>query len=235
MSQRLIEERQRRILGITAAGKLIPVISGSDSAPLSDPTLNPPVEAPPVDPASGGTGVLDPAAAPPAGKTYSEAEYAALQRRMQAADGTAAQYQAKLKEFEDANKSEIERAQSAAQEAIARAEAAEQALLQEKVNNAFLISNKHTWHDPETALQLLDQSAIEIADDGSVRGIDAAIEALAKQKPFLINTAANTQPAPPKTNGGTPTGHQPSKSQKPVDSKEENRKKLLAKYQNLSR
>src|SRR6185369_6084194 len=124
MSQRLIGERQRRILGITATGKIIPIISGSDTAPI-DPAMAPPVE-PPADPASGGT-APDPMGAPPAAKTYSEAEFAALQRRMQAADSTAAQYQAKLKEFEDANKSEIERAQSAAQEAIQRAEAAEQA------------------------------------------------------------------------------------------------------------
>lgn len=233
MSQRLIQERQRRILGITAAGKVIPVISGSDSMPLVDPAAAPPVVDPVVDPASGGT-IPDPAAAPPAGKMYSEAEYLALQKRMQAADQNTATTQARLKEFEDANKSEIEKAQSTAAEALARAEAAESALLQEKVNNAFLISNKHTWHDPETALQLLDQSEITVADDGSVQGVDAAIEALAKKAPFLINAAANITPVPPKPTG-TPTGNQPAKQGKQTDSKEEQRKKLLNKYPVLGR
>jgi hypothetical protein len=231
VSQRLIEDRQRRILGITAAGKIIPVISGSDSMPLADPAA-PPAD-PMVPPASGGTDpVVDPAA-PPAGKQYSEAEYLALQKRMQAADQNNAAYQAKLKEFEDANKSEVEKAQSTAAEALARAEAAEQALLQERINNAFLTSNKHTWHDPETALALLDQSQIEIADDGTVRGVDQAIEALAKQKPFLINASANTNPAPPKP--GQPTGSNPPKGAPKADSDAEKRKKLVAKYPQLGR
>lgn len=227
MSQRLIEDRQRRILGVTQSGRIIPVICGSDTVPVPDPAIPPPD--PSAPPASGGT-VPDPVGAPPAGpKTYSEAEYQALQRRMQAADQTAAQHQARLKEFEDANKSEIEKAQSAAQEALQRAEAAEQALLQEKINNAFLVSNKHTWHDPETALQLLDQSQITIGDDGQVHGIDAAIEALAKAKPFLINAAANQQPAPPKPQG-QPTGNQPPKKSAGTDSDADKRKALMKKY-----
>lgn len=50
--------------------------------------------------------------------------------------------------------------------------------------------------DLDGALKLADRSAIEIGDDGTVSGVDKAIEALQKDKPYLFNTST----------GGTPSG-----------------------------
>lgn len=55
--------------------------------------------------------------------------------------------------------------------------------------------------DPETAVLLLERNqAVAVADDGSVTGLDEALKALIKEKPFLVK--ATTQPV----DGGAGTG-----------------------------
>lgn len=101
----------------------------------------------------------------------------------------------RLKAIEDKDKTELERATSAVQEKDAKIKELEDALKQERLNNAFLSSNDFAWHDPEDALRLADMSAVEIADDGKVKGLKEALKALAERKPHLVK---------PKESGGDP-------------------------------
>ena len=60
------------------------------------------------------------------------------------------------------------------------------------LQNAFLLENTVTWHSPADALALADLSAVETADDGTIKNPDAvkaAITELAKKKAYLVKAA----------------------------------------------
>lgn len=44
------------------------------------------------------------------------------------------------------------------------------------------------FQDPEDAYRLADLSEVEVSEDGKVTGVDKALEALAKKRPYLIKT-----------------------------------------------
>lgn len=126
-------------------------------------------------------------------RQYTAEEYERLMQRMKAADRRASSAENKVKEFEKAGQTELEKAQSEAQENLARAETAEKALQDERIANAFLSSNDVTWHDPADALQMLRSrymDGVEIGEDGKVSGIKAAITKMAKEKKYLVNSGS---------------------------------------------
>lgn len=47
--------------------------------------------------------------------------------------------------------------------------------------------------DPDAAYALMDRSRVQIGDDGVVSGVKEALEALAKDKPYLVGKAGSTQ------------------------------------------
>lgn len=166
--------------------------------------------------------------------TIDKAEHDKVVARMNAADKAKGEAEkrlnetlARLKEFEDKDKSEIEKAQADAAEAQKRAEEAETALKRERINNAFLLHNSVTWHNPEKALALLDLSEVTISDDGTVVGMDKAIEALAKSDAYLVKTEDTPGGSLPPS--GAPAGSGP-KGQKQLD-----REALRKKYPALNR
>lgn len=114
------------------------------------------------------------------------AELARVRARMQAADRRASAAEAKVKEFEDKDKSELQKATETAQEATRALEEAQQKLRDQQMLVAFHSSNKYDWHDPSLALKELDTELITVEDDGTVKGMDKALEKLAKAKPFLV-------------------------------------------------
>ena len=133
-----------------------------------------------------------------------------------------------LKEIEDKDKSEVERANAKMAELELKLEENNAALQQERIEKAFLASNKYTWHNSERALALVDLADVVI-DDGKVTGLDKALEKLAKSDPYLIKTADD----PPNGSGptGTPAGSGEGKGGKgAVD-----REKLMVKYPALRR
>lgn len=160
--------------------------------------------------------------------TVSQEEYDKLFARMQAADKAKAAAEAKAKEYEDKDKTELQRAQSEAEEAKKALEAAEEELKRSRINNAFLSSNKHEWHNADRALALLDLSGVEIDDSGNVVGIDKAIDALAKSDPYLIKSSPEGGSGA-KDASGAPVGKAGDKKEK-VD-----RDRLLEKYPALRR
>lgn len=87
--------------------------------------------------------------------------------------------QAQLSEAEKlkARNSELE---AAAREATERARAT-------AVSAAIkLAAAAQNFRNPETAAKLIDRAGIEVADDGTVSGVDAALKALAKAEPYLL-------------------------------------------------
>lgn len=128
-------------------------------------------------------------------KTYSAEDYDRLMARMKAADRRASTAETRVKEFEKAGQSDLEKAQTEAQEAAKRAEAAEQALNVERIANAFLASNSVNWHDPMDALKMLRSDfmdGVEISEDGRVTGMKDAIKRMAREKKYLVNSESGT-------------------------------------------
>lgn len=153
----------------------------------------------------------------------------AADRAKSAAEQALALAQAQLREYEDKDKTELQKAQRDAQEAAARAEAAEASLKKERINNAFLLNNTVAWHNPQTALNLLDLSDVTISEDGTVKGIDKAIEALQKSDPYLVKPKDDT-----KGDDLGPSGSQVGSGSKDGKGKT-SREALLEKYPALRR
>lgn len=62
------------------------------------------------------------------------------------------------------------------------------------------------WHDLGVVLQLVDRAEIDYDDNGNPKGVDKALRALAKAKPFLLRdaTAGPSAPQPPNVNVTNP-------------------------------
>ncbi len=233
MSQRLacITSPPNTVVGYRKDGRPIYNIAGG-----SVDTVVPPVAVDPSAPAPTADPVGEPkAAADTAGAedVPTDAERAlermrAADRAKSAAEAALLETQKKLREFEDKDKTELERAKRDADEFKAQAEAAQTALKQARVNNAFLTHNAYSWHNPETALSLLNLSEVTISDDGKVTGLDKAIEALAKSDPYLLKEqdtkGSDLPPSGSKVGSGTKDKGGSA-----------DREKLLAKYPALRR
>lgn len=84
--------------------------------------------------------------------------------------------------------------------------------------NAFLSDNTHAWIDPAAALKLLDDSNIEIDENGVTQGLKPALDKLAKDKPYLLQ--AKPKPTP------RPSGDQPRGGRSGKKTPEQQRKTL---------
>lgn len=150
----------------------------------------------------------------------------AARRRVEARDAKARAEaaEAKLKEIDDANKSEIDRATARAAELEAENAQAQAALKEARIQNAFLASNKYQWHNAERALALVDLSEVTIDEDGKVTGLDKALEALAKSDSYLIKGDDAGDGTPPGSTGA------PAGTGKKKDPAVATREQLASKY-----
>lgn len=93
-----------------------------------------------------------------------------------------------LDKIRKANQSELEREQEA--RTVAERErddartAAREARLERQVTTA---ATKAKAVDPDAVLALLDRSKVTFGADGSISGVDAAVEDLLKAKPYLVD------------------------------------------------
>lgn len=124
--------------------------------------------------------------------------------------------QARLKEIDDASKSETEKLASKATEAEAKLTAAEQRAadlaLQMAVERA---ARKLNFIDEDDAYRLLDRKAVTLGEDGEPANVEDLLKVLAKSKPHLVQATddgkagngARTQAVPgtPRPNSGKPT------------------------------
>lgn len=165
----------------------------------------------PIDPTqSGGT------ATPPADAVSDprEAEIAAMRARMQAADRRASEREAELKQLRDKDLPEAEKLKRDYEETLKALESARGQNRELAVGNTFLMENTYEWHDPKAALNMLDRSKVEVAEDGTVTGMKVALKALAEANPWMLKpktaeggTDGPTKVGVPPINGGAaPTG-----------------------------
>ncbi len=103
------------------------------------------------------------------------------------------EFEAKVKEFEDAKLSESERTTKALAESEARRTDLERQLQEMRVRAA--IERKAGTAgivDPEAAYRLLDHSALEYEDDGqpTAKSLEQAVAALVRDRPYLVGQQA---------------------------------------------
>lgn len=147
--------------------------------------------------------------------TVKQEDYDRLRTQLSAADQARQKAQDELKQLKDKDLPALEKLNRDLGEATARIGKLEAELKDARIANAFLSSNKHEWHDPEAARKLADLSKIEIDQtDGTVRGMEDALTALAKSHPFLLKPKKGSEeeesgtvtPTTPPLNSSTPSG-----------------------------
>jgi hypothetical protein len=142
-----------------------------------------------------------------------QAELERLRKALKETNKEAADRRKKLEAFEAAEKerqaaqmTELEKAQAQATEALKKAEEAEQARTAteakalERLMRAEVISaaSQLGFNDPADAWNFIDRTKITVTDEDTFEGIDKALEAVVKSKPYLVK-------ADKAASGGTPT------------------------------
>lgn len=147
-------------------------------------------------------------AAPDATELAAELERA--REALKRANAEAAERRKKLDAFEEAERkrkeaemSELEKVQAELQrERDARA-AAEREATQTRVRAAVQVAaGQMHFHDPADVMAFLDADALTVDEDGKVLGVDDALKALVKARPYLVKTAPQTPPDGDKRGGG---------------------------------
>lgn len=157
-------------------------------------------------------------------------ELETTKRRLAAADAAKGVAEKRLNEIDSKDQSELEKAQKELEKATARADAAEAAALRAKLDREILKFPGFVWHDPETVLALVDMEMISVNEEsGKVDGVKAALEKLAKSKPFLLKGKQDAGKSG-NNSGGTsgPSGQNPAGGD--TADKNKVRDKLAQKY-----
>lgn len=110
--------------------------------------------------------------------------------------------EAKIREAEDAGKSELEITKRDLAELQAKFDKVPEQMDNLRIENAFLKLDreKYNWHDPDDAIEKIRKDVV-IAEDGTVEGLEDAVKALAKSKPYLLKKKGDEEEGDGK--GGT--------------------------------
>lgn len=142
-----------------------------------------------------------------------------------------AKAQAKLKEIDDADKSETERLNTKITELEERTKTLVAVNKELSIKNAFLADKKHAWRNPDSALKLLDLSEVEIDEDGKISGLDKAIKKLADSDSYLLE--------PTDEDTGLPKNQQQSSGERtrqtPAEKGTKKREDLIKRFPALQR
>lgn len=139
-------------------------------------------------------------------KTYSAEEFAALEARMKAADANASKAQNALKAIEDAKKDDLTKATEKVTELESSLKEKDNTIAELRFANEFALNNSVVWHDPSLVLaQVRNRPEVTVNEDGTIKGLDAALKALAKEKPFLVKQDGETS-GPPRSGSSTGSG-----------------------------
>lgn len=103
---------------------------------------------------------------------------------------------AKFDELDAKSKTELEKAQKAHADAVTWSSAVEGSLKSERIENAVLrAAGAKQIVDPDAAARLIDTSALEYDEVGKPKNVDALLDALVKDKPYLKSgTTPRTRP-----------------------------------------
>lgn len=129
----------------------------------------------------------------------------ALLKEVKALRKEAATWRNKLRQAEEAEAqrqraemTELERIKADLEvERQARAQA-EQRQREQLIRTQVISSAARSgFNDPEDAIRMLDISTLEVDESGKINGLDGALQALAKSKPYLLRTTATISPTNP--------------------------------------
>jgi hypothetical protein len=227
MSMMLAKERMNRVLGISSTGfPILPIRGAEGDENEGNGSTDGSKEGEGGN--SGGTGDGGQVTEQP--KVVSLEEHERILARMQAADKAKGEFEKKLREIEDKDKSEVEKLKRDYEEALAKLKKAEQEALSAKLSNEILKFPGFVWHDPEAVLRLVDMDAIEVdAETGAVKGVKDALTKLAKDKPYLLKGKQGDEKKKDNAGSNGPSGHNPGGGGDTVD-KNKRRTELSAKY-----
>ena len=150
-----------------------------------------------------------------AGATVSLEELEKIRARMQAADRRASEYERKIREYEDKDKTTQQRLEGQVESLTAENQKLREELKGSRRDNAFLTTNGVTWHDAKLALSKIDWDSVTDSDSGEVNtsALKKEIERIAKESPFLVKAQSSGSGS---GGGGTgkqgPSGHHPGGS-----------------------
>ena len=232
MSTRLADERMRRVIGIASTGWPIYAISGSEGDNDGSEDENDKAKEKEGTGDTGGTGG-DGGQGTPQPRVFSEEEYSTILRRLEAADKAKGEMEKRLRAIDDADKSELEKAKRDLEEIRQKAEKAEAAALQARLANEILKFPGFVWHDPEAILKLVDMEKISVdPETDKVTGVKDALQALAKDKPYLLkgkqDSGKDGKSGGSGGNSGA-SGHNPAGAGDTTD-KNKRRDQLVSKY-----
>lgn len=151
--------------------------------------------------------------------TVSLAEYEKLKGRMKAADRSATADRLKLKEYEDAAKSDLEKATDQVAQFEKVAIDQENRLKDLLIENAFLRADEaRSLHNPVTALRLIERDSLEFDDEtGRVTNMKDVMKELRKEQPFLFRSEDDGDEGDGNT-GSSDSGKIPTKKKQGKDS-----------------
>lgn len=155
-------------------------------------------------------------------KPISAEEFEALKRRMQAADRRATAAEEQVRQFQDKDKTEAQRAADRVTELEGTLAAKDELIKTLQLQNGFLSANSYTWHDPDLALKQVDMDSVEFDADGkpSKDSLKKALKAVADKHPYLVKrTEADT----------TPSGEPGPKKSRNVEKDEKSKRAEIAK------
>ncbi len=114
--------------------------------------------------------------------------------------------EAEVKKHDQEQMSELEKAQSEATDAVAKAEGLENLLAGERTRNTVTLeATKMAFQDPADALSLIDVNDLNIDDETkrpTTKSVQGALKTLVKEKPYLVKEA----PKPGSADGGASGG-----------------------------
>lgn len=145
-------------------------------------------------------------------RTFTQAELEAiLKQRLDERKNKYADYDdlkakaQKLAEIEEANKSELEKAKDAADKAKKERDAALAKAQDTLIRAAFVAeAAKAGAAHPEDAYALADRSGVEVAEDGTISGVEAAVKALVEGGRLVM-----AKRIAPSLDGGAGSGNTP--------------------------
>jgi len=136
------------------------------------------------------------------------------QAEKEAAERAAAEAAAKVKEYTDRDKSELEKAQERAAEAEKNAAAESEKSKRLALRGAFLSDDSYSWVDPEDAFDMarnrFNLDSLEVDEDGRVdrKKLKAILKTMADEKTYLVKQkdGAGKGASGAKLNGGKGSG-----------------------------
>jgi hypothetical protein len=174
----------------------------------------------------------------PTDATVSREEFDQLRRQLSAADKKREEAERRAKEFEDRDKSELDKATERAAQLEAERDSAREEAAQLRLERTMLADPTYgadKWHDPEDVLVRLGKAVkdgqVTIKEDGKVEGVTAFLKKLSIEKRYLLKSEGGSAA----TSGATGSAMNGDKRGASGESKEAKRARLEAEFPALRR